>query len=269
MPSIEDNLAAWDQKYDWGKRGDEWSTSWGGAAAQWWGTIYPRIYQFAPAKTILEIAPGFGRWTQYLATICQRLVVVDLSPKCIEQCKERFARLRHIEYHVNDGRSLPMIEDGSIDFCFSFDSLVHCNADILGDYLKSLATKLAPDGIAFIHHSNVAGCIRRWQWLRQVRPRRFTHPIYYAIERRVNAAHWRATDVSAELVRELCAKSGLRCISQEIINWGGRYLNDCLSTIVLDGSRWSRLPKVIVNRHFMDEAERLRQLVCVTAPAVS
>ena len=31
--------------------------------SQWFGLIFPRIHAFLPTGTILEIAPGFGRWT--------------------------------------------------------------------------------------------------------------------------------------------------------------------------------------------------------------
>ena len=33
MPSVEENLAAWNDGYDWVLEGDEWSAGWGGAEA--------------------------------------------------------------------------------------------------------------------------------------------------------------------------------------------------------------------------------------------
>jgi len=42
----------------------------------------------------LEIAPGHGRWTQFLQRLCQSLVAVDISEKCVEHCKTRFADRR-------------------------------------------------------------------------------------------------------------------------------------------------------------------------------
>jgi methyltransferase family protein len=271
MPSIEANLAVWDRRQTWTHGGEEWSSPWGSVDTQWWGMIYPRIYQFVPAATILEIAPGFGRWTHYLSGLCRRLIAVDLSRTCIERCKERFARLEHIEYHVNNGCSLPMIEDGSIDFCFSFDSLVHCDAYILEGYLESLATKLSSDGIAFLHHSNMAIYhLERyqwlWRWIRHVHPRPFFNRVSNAIDFRVNPG-WRATDLSAERFREACARVGLCCLTQEIINWkgwalSGWLLSDCISTIARDGSRWSRPTEAIVNRRFMSEAKLLHRLMC-------
>src|SRR5687767_243949 len=129
MPSVEENLRVWKDRYNWEQGGEEWSASWGSAEAQWYGTVYPRIHSFVPAQRILEIAPGFGRWTQMLKGHCQQLTVVDLSERCIEACKRRFQADDHITYHVNDGKSLAMIPDNSIDFVFSFDLLVHVEED--------------------------------------------------------------------------------------------------------------------------------------------
>ena len=56
--------------------------------------------------------------------------------------------------------SLPMVEDQSIDFAFSFDSLVHVESDVLMGYLAELARTLKPEGVAFLHHSNY-GSYRR------------------------------------------------------------------------------------------------------------
>src|SRR5262249_17939159 len=125
MATVEQNRSAWNETYSWEKRGEEWSEVWGGSESQWFGAIYPRLHRFIPTGTILEIAPGFGRWTHYLKNHCNKLFVVDLNERCITHCKERFADCTHISYHVNDGYSLAMVPDRSVDFVFCFDSLVH------------------------------------------------------------------------------------------------------------------------------------------------
>src|SRR5262245_46619894 len=109
MPTIEQNLHEWGTKFQWIQSGDEWSAGWGGAEAQWFGTLYPRIHAYLPSASILEIAPGYGRWTNYLRRHCTALTVVDLNENCIAACRERFAADTHITYHVNDGQSLDMI----------------------------------------------------------------------------------------------------------------------------------------------------------------
>src|SRR5215216_6234648 len=104
MPSISENRRVWDSLYDWSRAGDEWSSHWGSTDMQWYGTILPRIHAFLPAPTLLEIAPGYGRWTRFLKEYCARLIVVDLSEECIKTCKQRFKDSTHLEYYVNDGR---------------------------------------------------------------------------------------------------------------------------------------------------------------------
>ena len=155
MPSVNENAAIWTKEWDWSREGDEWSDWLGGTEAMWFGCILPRLHAFLPAPSILEIAPGFGRWTQYLKEQCDRLTVVDLAENCIEHCRERFKDDSHIAYHVNDGRSLEMVPNDSIDVAVSFDSLVHVDMDVLGSYVEQLQQKLTPTGVGIIHHSNM------------------------------------------------------------------------------------------------------------------
>src|SRR3712207_4763847 len=98
MPDLQQNLAEWNNPARWREHGDEWSVTWGGAEAQWFGTIYPRVHAFLPVDTILEIAPGYGRWTQYLKDLCSTLIAVDFSDNCIAACKSRFELEKHIQY---------------------------------------------------------------------------------------------------------------------------------------------------------------------------
>jgi hypothetical protein len=61
-----------------------------------------------------------------------------------------------------------MIENGSIDFAFSFDSLVHAESDVMSSYAHELARVLKPGGVAFLHHSNL-DAVRRRSVLYEVR----------------------------------------------------------------------------------------------------
>jgi SAM-dependent methyltransferase len=259
MPEVDQNLANWSSEWDWSNRGDEWSAWWGGTPALWYGALLPRIHAFVPTGTILEIAPGYGRWTQYLKDLCDRLVIVDLTKGCIDHCRERFADSHHIEYHVNDGRSLDMVEDGSVDFAFSFDSLVHAESDVLGAYLDQLASKLAPDGVGFLHHSNIADYAALTRLARRV-PGRLVGPLV----RRglvINVIAWRAQSVSADSVAAQCERAGLTCAGQEKINWEhGRYLIDALTVIAPRGSRFDRPRAVVRNPLFTAEARRMARL---------
>src|SRR6476469_257902 len=96
---IPENKAEWDGAYNWEGRGDEWSENFGGTHSQWSGSLLPRIHAFIPTETILEIACGFGRWTQFLKDWCKRLYAIDLSQACVDASSARFTRDRHVSCH--------------------------------------------------------------------------------------------------------------------------------------------------------------------------
>jgi len=233
--SIRRNKAQW-SNYEWPEGGDEWSAAWGGTENLWHRTIFPRIRPFLPSGHILEIAPGYGRCTQFLVTQCRQLTLVDLTEKCIEACRQRFKAHEHIRYCVNDGKSLDMVEDGSVDFAFSWDSLVHVEHDVMQAYLGQLASKLKPGGVCFLHHSNIGA-------FRDAATGRLT----------VENRHWRGESMSAGLFRAYCREADLRCLSQEIVAWGGDVLNDCFSILVKGDDAALREPLVVENPSFMHE----------------
>lgn len=189
-----------------------------------------------PAKTILEIAPGYGRITQYLHKSCKKLLIVDITDKCIIACKNRFKSVQNIGYFLNDGKSLDMIPNNSIDFVFSWDSLVHAENDVIEAYLREIASKLTPNGIGFIHHSSLA---------------RYKDITTGSLT--VENKHWRASSMSAELFKKYCDQVGLNCIRQEIINWGDIIYNDCFSLFTHKNSRYSIPNRIIENIDFGNE----------------
>jgi SAM-dependent methyltransferase len=240
VPSIEDNRKTWTD-HPWAARGEGWSRMWGRSTYEWWGTLYPRLREFLPTGTLLEIATGYGRWTRYLVHLCDRLIGVDLVEKCVEHCRGRFAEYPHATFHQNDGVSLEMVADGSVDFAFSFDSLVHVDRDVVDGYLSQLAGKLTPDAVGFIHHSNLGA---------YVDPATGKPPF--------RNPNWRDLTMSAPLFQELCAGAGLLCIGQELVNWEIEQLNDCFSLVTLPGSRFERPNVLVENPRFMDEASALQ-----------
>src|SRR5262245_18375359 len=242
MPTIEENRSVWNDTYHWSQSGDEWSGCWGSAHMQWSGSILPRISAFVPVDTILEIAPGYGRWTAFLKSLCKRLIIVDLSEKCIEICKQRFDHCSHISYYVNDGKALDMIGDDTVDFIFSFDSLVHEEDVVLKAYAAEFSEKHRPNGAAFIHHSNLGEYIT----LLETQSRIAKIPKLFWLMRKLLhgrgccdnlSDQWRATPMTASHMALFAEQYGLRCVSQELVNWASHALIDCLSTIVPHNSQ--------------------------------
>lgn len=244
MTTIDTNSQLWGKDYDWGQGGEEWSGAWGGSSMQWRWSLLPRIDAFIPASTILEIAPGFGRWTEYLQHYCDRLIGVDLNANCISACKTRFGHLKKLEFFQNDGRLLKMVADNEVDFAFSFDSLVHADIETLDSYLAEFSRILSPDGVAVIHHSNLAP---------------------YSAEYLKNAElddHGRDHTTSAALFKKSAAAHGLHCFAQELFPWGvaGNRLTDCVSYIARAESPWASLHGYVENVGYMQQAHLIAQL---------
>ena len=262
MPSIRENLEMWDGS-DWShnQEGEKWSAAWGSSEAQWFGSLYFRLHPFLPCDRILEIGPGHGRWTQYLKGCCRELHIVDVSANCIAACRRRFAEAENIRYHVNDGRSLAMVP-GPFDLAFSFDSLVHVELDVLAAYVGQLAELLCPDGVAFLHHSNLGEAMRG--------------PLAAVSREALAAAGFnagrRAESVDAAGVSALAADHDLALVAQELVRWGGEgpydrgLHSDCFSLLARRGSRWERAPRVLRNERPMPEEARylleLGELYC-------
>ena len=256
MPTVQENLKAWDYYYKWPRDGEPWSSPWGTSTAQWQHTLLPRIRKFLPAGTILEIAPGRGRWTRFLKEICKHLMIVDLSPSCIEACKKRFSADTNVSYYTNNGSSLEMIPDNSVDFVFSFDSLVHVEAVVMKSYMEQIARKLKVGGGGFIHHSNL-GSYPLLVWATKLSK---LARVYNHLSVIRNQEHWRAHCMTAERFREYCEQAGLACQKQELINWRESWgLIDCLSTFARSESPLPQPCEVARNPDFMQEAERARR----------
>lgn len=248
MPTKEKNLKEWNEDYAWSEGGDEWSYVWGGTEGLWWWVLFPRIRNFLKVNTMLEIAPGHGRIARYLKNYCDKLQLVDLSPNCIEACKKKFANETKIEYFVNDGYSLEMLKDDSIDFVFSFDALVHVEKDVMESYVKYLGKKLSKNGVGFIQHSNVGAFPKIGDYAFSARPP-------FAVRKQ-----WRGRTMSAELFREYCENSGIHVISQELINWGSSHLNDSFSLFTKKGSIYEKPTVIVENYDFMKNAEMIAKV---------
>jgi ubiquinone/menaquinone biosynthesis C-methylase UbiE len=187
---------AWNQiiwsHYDWAQQGDEWSPLPG-----WKESITDDVLlkHVRLTDNILEIGPGAGRWTQILQAMAKHLVVVDISTKCIEECRKRFSTCDNIDYFVNDGMNLDFVQDASIDFIWSWDVFVHIDSPATEKYISEFARVLRKGGCGVVHHPK-DGCAY---------------------------GGWRSA-MTAALFAELIRKYGLAVTSQ-FDSWGpeGRY----------------------------------------------
>jgi SAM-dependent methyltransferase len=179
--TIANNLQQWTE-WDWSEKGEEWSNQSGWKESLVAHVLLPNIPR---DSVVLEIGPGGGRWTEVLLSRVKKLTVVDLTQKCIDVCKDRFRDRNNIDFFVNDGRTLGMIESASVERIWSWDVFVHIAASDIRSYVAEFARVLVPGGRAIIHHSKNGE----------------------------NKLGWRS-DMTAEKMVEYCTENGLVVISQ-------------------------------------------------------
>jgi SAM-dependent methyltransferase len=200
----------WNDPKMWSNDGHEWSGPFGNTENLWNKELFDTIKEFR-GKKILEIAPGFGRITQFLSILASELIVIDLNPLCIQKTKEKMGH-HVLAYLVNDGKSLKGVRDNSQDLVFSFDSFVHMHANVSEEYVKEIYRVLKPGGHAFIHHS----------W------------IYQGSDNSFENSAGRA-NMTPEIFKSFVENNNMEIISQNPIkfnplnNWDG---TDCISFFV-------------------------------------
>jgi|GEM_PF-1203181 len=178
-------------------------------ASAWEGLIWPFI-QGCDFTSVVDLAAGHGRNTEYLLPLAHRLHVVDINSENIDYCRRRFAgRDAKLSFIVNDGSSLSALRSDSVTLVYCFDAMVHFDSDVVRAYLREFARILEPDAHAFIHHSNYTAN-PGGRWMDNPSIRNF---------------------MSKELFAHYAHKEGLSVASQRVIQWGGRPALDCLSLL--------------------------------------
>jgi SAM-dependent methyltransferase len=148
--SSAENRERWTH-WDWSRGGEEWN-----ASPEWKQALIDDVLlAWMPAdRVVLEIGPGGGRWATVLQERSSRLILVDVSPRPLELCRERFAAAQNVRYVQSGGSDLPGVADASVDAVWSFDVFVHvAPLDQVG-YLSEIARVLKPGGLALIHHAD-------------------------------------------------------------------------------------------------------------------
>jgi ubiquinone/menaquinone biosynthesis C-methylase UbiE len=221
--SVAENLHMWDQAHAWEEDGDEWkgqAVVCGVDYDEWKRSLIERlIVPYLPmGRAAMEIAPGHGRWSGFLAERAGRLTLVDLSPSCLEYCRKRFAGRPDMDFHVTDGSSLPAGLDGQFDLVWSFDSFVHIHPRDIAGYLRDFVRVLKPGGVAVIHHAN------RFHYTLGLAPIRHWGPSWTYLYRMLSIGAqerldgWRSP-ISGRMFKRLAREAGLE-VSEQFQRWG-------------------------------------------------
>ncbi len=221
--TIENNLKVWDSEYPWTRDGDEWDGQarlCGQPYEAWKRSIVETFItpHISASSRVLEIGPGHGRWSKEMVDRCQELVLADLSPACIEYCKGLFKDREHVAYQVTDGRSLPDLADGSIDFVWSYDVFVHMEVAAVAAYLAEMHRVLSAGGRAIVHHAGRRHAGLPFRFLRRFGQGGTKLYNLLSLGQTGDDDGWRS-DISRSLFRKLALRRGLSVLKQ-IDRWG-------------------------------------------------
>ncbi|MEH2502816.1 ubiquinone/menaquinone biosynthesis C-methylase UbiE [Bradyrhizobium sp. AZCC 1578] len=182
---------------------------------QWNQIIFPLIRDL-DFTTVLDLACGHGRNSEFLRRHTKFLHLVDINQTCIDACRTRFGDTKdgtRFYYHVTDGNHLKMIPNDGITLVYTWDSMVHFDKLIVRDYLLDIKRVLKPGGSAFLHHSNFGEMAPDSNWATNTGTR---------------------SDMSGKIMREYAAALGLDVVLQKIQGraegWGEDGL-DCVSIL--------------------------------------
>lgn len=107
-----------------------------------------------PESVVMEIGPGGGRWTQFLIG-ARELILVELNAEFFPYLRKRFRKQRRkLRFYETSGYELGAIEDGTVDFVFSFGTFVHIDPEGIGEYLGEIARVLRSGGATTIQYAD-------------------------------------------------------------------------------------------------------------------
>jgi SAM-dependent methyltransferase len=207
--TVAENREVWND-WDWSQLGEEWTedaADFRGLDPQAWKQEIIERFLLAHAckgGPTLEIGPGAGRWTESLLEVSGSLHLADISARCLEVCQQRFGSAHELATHLVEAGSLDFLDDGSVDFIWSYDVFVHVNPMDTDAYLAEFARVLRPGAKAVIHHAD-----------------RYTSHVERAVGFRSN--------LSRAFFSELCKRHGLRVIEQDRDHAHKR--GDCISVV--------------------------------------
>lgn len=241
------NKDFWDRQFNWNlSQGNEWSDLWGSPYSQWNITIYPRIFSFLPAGSILEVGQGFGRWTNFLLPYAKESYRgIEMSEKSTAACKRQYSDMDgDIEFYLNDGLSLDAVDDRKYDFIFSFDSLVHAGMNVFESYIpKMLDSLLSDNGVVFIHHSNLHGAMQQG-----------------LVTEKQASGYYLDRTTSGELLLDLIEKNNGRVLVQEKFSFLGLALSTCFTIFCKKDAHFKDKTTIFENFDFNRENEHAQNI---------
>jgi len=101
-------------------------------------------------KTVLEIGCLTGKWIKEL-NLAKRVIGVDLFEVSEKYIRSKYPQITNFEFYKTSGNELNGIDDNSVDFIYSIDSLIRLDPIVINDYINEVYRVLKKGGEAFLH----------------------------------------------------------------------------------------------------------------------
>jgi SAM-dependent methyltransferase len=108
-----------------------------------------------PEARALDLGCGIGRVMRPLAAHCREITGVDISTEMLAQASDYLHGAPNARLVRTDGRSLPGVADGSIDFLYSLLCFIHVDKRTAFRYFQEIRRVLAPGGRAFLQLEDI------------------------------------------------------------------------------------------------------------------
>lgn len=114
------------------------------------------VKPFAMNKITLEIGCLDGKWSVPICSVAQHTYLCDLDEIVVKALSDRLRKNNISDslwtWKKINGKNLDCVPSNSVDFIFSFDSLVRCPKEYIFSYLEDIVRVLKPkESIAMIH----------------------------------------------------------------------------------------------------------------------
>ena len=108
-----------------------------------------------PQARVVDLGCGIGRVIRPLAPHVREIVGVDVSEEMIARARDYLRGIPNQRVVLTNGRSLPGIDDGSVDFLYSLLCFIHVDRRSAFRYFGEIERVLAPDGRALLQFHNI------------------------------------------------------------------------------------------------------------------
>jgi len=104
---------------------------------------------------VLDLGCGYGRFVEFYAPLASFVYGVDVTAYIIDICKTKYAGIENVEFIKNNGYTLEMIDDNSIDLVSCYTVFQHIPRKATQSYIKEFSRILKPDGRIIIQFQGV------------------------------------------------------------------------------------------------------------------